>query len=241
MAELKRPRDFLKAMWGAQFFIYVTYMVYGCYVYYWQGQYTYQLAYQGVSPYAWQVVGNIIASITGLIAAALYGNIGIKMIYNNIFMEWFHAPSLTESRGKLIYAAIVPFYWIIAFIIAASIPDFFGLLSVTAAICFVQFTYSFPPWLALGYFIQENAMQEGEGFDPATGNVIRHDTGIKRWVRGFFAKRWYVNAWHIIYMLGALSVSGLGAYAGISSLITAFKNPQINAFSCTSPLNLDPA
>lgn len=43
MAEMKRPRDFLKAMWGAQFFIYTCYMVYGCYVYYWQGQYSYQV------------------------------------------------------------------------------------------------------------------------------------------------------------------------------------------------------
>lgn len=43
MAEMKRPRDFLKAMWGAQFFIYTCYMVYGCYVYFWQGQYAYQV------------------------------------------------------------------------------------------------------------------------------------------------------------------------------------------------------
>ena len=38
MAEMKRPHDFIKAMWGAQFFIYTCYMVYGCYVYYFQGQ-----------------------------------------------------------------------------------------------------------------------------------------------------------------------------------------------------------
>lgn len=40
MAELERPRDFLKAMWGAQFFIYVVYMIYGSYVYHFQGQYS---------------------------------------------------------------------------------------------------------------------------------------------------------------------------------------------------------
>jgi hypothetical protein len=38
MAEMRRPRDFIKAMWGAQFFIYTCYMVYGCYVYKFQGQ-----------------------------------------------------------------------------------------------------------------------------------------------------------------------------------------------------------
>jgi hypothetical protein len=48
MAEMKRPRDFLKAMWGAQFFIYTCYMVYGCYVYFWQGQYSYQVSFQSL-------------------------------------------------------------------------------------------------------------------------------------------------------------------------------------------------
>lgn len=40
MAELQRPRDFLKVMWGSQFFIYAVYMIYGSYVYYYQGQYS---------------------------------------------------------------------------------------------------------------------------------------------------------------------------------------------------------
>lgn len=44
MAELRRPRDFLKAMWGAQFFIYACYMIYGCYTYYFQGQYSNQVS-----------------------------------------------------------------------------------------------------------------------------------------------------------------------------------------------------
>ena len=43
MAELYRPRDFLKAMWGSQFFIYTCYVCYGSYVYFWQGQYAYQV------------------------------------------------------------------------------------------------------------------------------------------------------------------------------------------------------
>lgn len=82
MAELQRPRDFLKVMWGAQFvssyrssypleivwflasywnfrkfdcgfwdaanipmqFIYAVYMIYGSYVYFFQGQYSNQVS-----------------------------------------------------------------------------------------------------------------------------------------------------------------------------------------------------
>lgn len=184
-------------------------------------------------------MGNILAVISGLIAAGLYGNIGIKVVYNNILMEWFNAPSLITKRGKILWAIVVPIYWTIAFILAAAIPDFFGLTGVTAAVCFVQFTYTFPPLLALGFRVQKNALQEGEGFDSTTGAVTLHDRGIKRWVRGFFADKWYFNVTHILYVLGALVVSGLGAYSSIINLIDAFKNPQINAFACQSPLNLN--
>lgn len=48
-----------------------------CFVYKYQGQYAYQISYQGVSPYGFQTAGNMLAFVSGLIAAALYGNIGI--------------------------------------------------------------------------------------------------------------------------------------------------------------------
>ncbi|KAL9099525.1 MAG: hypothetical protein Q9163_004985 [Psora crenata] len=241
MAEMKRPRDFIKAMWGAQFFIYSVYMIYGCYVYHYQGQYSYQVAYQGVSPYAWQVVGNMLATVSAMIAAGLYGNIGIKVLYNNFFMDLLHAPPLTTRRGKILWVLIVPIYWSIAYIIAAAIPAFFGLVSVVAAFCIVQFTYTFPPALALGYHIKTRAMLPDEGFDPATGTVTLHDRSLKRWARGFVSGPWYINVWNVIYLGGALATAGLGAYAAIMGLISAFEHPQTNAFSCQSPLNLDAA
>ena len=98
MAEMKRPRAFIKAMWSAQFFIYSVYMNYGLYVYPFQGQYSYNLSYQGVSPYGWQVAGNMLAVTSGLIAAGLYGNIGIKDFYANILMDLCRAPPLTNQK-----------------------------------------------------------------------------------------------------------------------------------------------
>lgn len=56
MAKMRRPRDFIKGMWAAQFFIWPVYLIYGCYVYYWQGRYSYQISYQVVSTYGWQTV-----------------------------------------------------------------------------------------------------------------------------------------------------------------------------------------
>ena len=78
MSEMTHPRDFLKAMWSSQFFIYAWYMIYGFYMYKYQGQYVQNPSYLGISPYNWSTAGNALAMITALIAAALYGNLGLK-------------------------------------------------------------------------------------------------------------------------------------------------------------------
>lgn len=220
LAEMRRPVDFIKAMWGAQFFIYSVYLIYGCFVYHYQGQYSFNPSYQGVSAYGWQTAGNMISLIGALIAAGLYGNIGIKVLYNNILLDIFNAPPLTTTRGKIFYAAIVPVWWIIAFIIAAAIPDYFGFVSVISASMLLNLTYTLPPFFALGYDIQRHALraEQGEGFDPTTGVVTRNDTTVRRWVRGFFSGgilQVATNIWHVIYFLASLSMCGLGMYASI--------------------------
>lgn len=78
MAEMKHPRDFLKGMWSAQLFIYICYMLYGLFFYGYQGQYVVAPSYLGISSYGFQTAGNIFAMLSAVIAAALYGNIGIK-------------------------------------------------------------------------------------------------------------------------------------------------------------------
>ena len=220
LAEMKRPRDFLKAMWGAQLFIYTAYVVYGSFVYYYQGQYSFNPSYQGVSSYGWQTAGNSLTLIAGLIAAGLYGNIGVKVLYNNILIDVFNAPPLVTRTGKIIYASIVPIWWSIAFVIAAAIPDYFGFISVMSASTLLNLTYTLPPIFALGYDIQLNAIRssEGEGFDSATGVVTRKESNMKRLVRGFMSGGpWQValNVWHVIYALASLSMCGLGMYAAV--------------------------
>jgi len=226
LAEMRRPRDFIKAMWGAQIFIYTVYLIYGCYVYHFQGQYSFNPSYQGVSLYGWQTVGNMTSLIAALIAAGLYGNIGIKVLYNNILVDIFHAPPLVARRGKMIYAAIVPIWWTIAFIIAAAIPDYFGFVAVISASTLLNLTYTLPPFFALGFDVKKNAIRPDEGFDPSTGQIIQHDSGIRRWIRGFFSGgliQVVINIWHIIYFLASLSMCGLGMYAAVDGKLFLFQ------------------
>lgn len=236
MSEMRYPRDFLKGMWAAQTFIYVVYMFYGLFMYGYQGQYTITPSYLGIGRYSLQTAGNVFAMVSALIAAALYGNIGIKVLYNNIFVELLHAPALTTKAGKLIWVGLIPIYWSIAFAIAAGIPDFAGLSGIVSAICILQFTYTFPPMLAIAYSIKKNALLPEEGFDPATGRFERKYSGPKRWIRGFFGGRWYQNVFNFLYTLGALCLAALGSYGAIENLITAFANGTTNSFVCKSPL-----
>jgi len=99
LAEMRNPWDFWKGMLCADIFIYLAYMFFGIFQYSFQGQYTYSQNYQSISPYNYQTAGNILSIVGGLIAAALYGNIGIKVIYNNVFMELFGFPALTTKKG----------------------------------------------------------------------------------------------------------------------------------------------
>ena len=160
----------------------------------------------------------------------------LLVIYNNIFVEILRAPPLTTRAGKIAWAGLIPIYWAIAFALAAGIPNFSGLTSVVAAFCILHFTYTFPPLLSVGYVIKKLAMLDGEGFDPATGQVNRRDNGLRRWSRGFFAKRWWLNTFNILYMLGALALGGLGAYSSIEILKDAFKNNTTTSYVCKSPL-----
>jgi hypothetical protein len=78
MSEMSQPRNFLRCMWGSQSFIYFCYMLYGLFMYGYQGQFVQNPSYLGISPYNWSTVGNSLAMITAMIAAALYGNLGLK-------------------------------------------------------------------------------------------------------------------------------------------------------------------
>jgi len=234
LAEMRRPFDFWKGMITAQLFIYFFYMFFAIFVYSFQGQYAISPANQSISPYGFQTACNIMQIVTGLVAALLYGNIGLKVIYSSIFMDLFGFPALSTRAGKLIWVVLIPIYWGLAFVIGAAIPQIANLASLMSALCVIQFSYTFPPIIYAGFLIKRDAMLPGDGFDPATGQVVRQDGGIKRWIRGF-KKHAVLNGWHILFFLGSLVTCVLGLYAAIKGMIAAYATGAQSSFSCTSP------
>ena len=234
MAEMRRPFDFWKGMLFAQLFIYFFYLFFGLFVYSYQGQYSINPAYQGVAPYNWQTAVNSIQLVTSLIAALLYGNVGVKVVYNTILLDYFGFPDLGAKAGKLAFVAVVPVYWGIAFIIAAAIPQVSNLQGLIAAACILQFSYTFPPFFMLGYLIKRDAMLPGEGFDPTTGQVVRQDKGWNRMMRGF-KKHWAMNGFNIVFFLGSAVTAILGIYSAVVQIKTSYAGGASTSFSCDNP------
>ncbi|BGP04053.1 hypothetical protein NBRC10513v2_007793 [Rhodotorula toruloides] len=244
MAEMRRPHDFIRSMALAQALIITCYLVYGIYVYAMQGQYTLPLAYQGVSRYAWQTVTNVIALITGAIAAGLYGNIGLKVIYINIVEGLLKGPPLMTSRGRVVWSGMVVLFWGLAFVIASAIPSVGTLSGLVAAVTnegIFQFTYTFPPLFTLGYWISVDAAAGDEEFSTPGVAPRRVDnwTNMSRWSRGILGggmKHVMYKLVLFLFFLAALATAALGMWASGTDLREALKAGAATSFGCTAPV-----
>lgn len=236
LAEMRHPMDFWKALLCAEAFIYFCYMFFGIFVYSYQGQFTYNPIVQGLANYGWQTALNIIQLVTGLIAAALYGNVGLKVSYVEVFEKVLGFPALHTTRGKFWWIALIPLYWGLGFVVAAAIPQFSYISGFVGALFLLSFTYTFPAFLALGFWIKKDAMDsETERFDPATRTYNYRDTGIRRFMRGFMKKPIF-NTLNFIYFLGALCTTALGMYSALEGIIGAFQSGIATSFSCKPPI-----
>lgn len=93
--EMRRPYEFWKSFTAAETLVFLVYITYGVYVYAMQGQvrfprsyrglvrsisqYTLPVAFQGVSNYTWQSIGNGLSLWTYTMASVLYLNIAVKV------------------------------------------------------------------------------------------------------------------------------------------------------------------
>jgi Transmembrane amino acid transporter protein len=252
MSEMKRPMDFIKGMAMAQTIIFTCYLLYGLFVYAYQGQYVVNPANQGVSTYGWQTALNIISLLSALIAAGMYGNVGIKVVYNTLIKKVLRGPDINSRDTKSLnffgarydmpvvmiwWIPMVVIYWSVAYVVASSIPNFSALTGLVGAICILQFTYTFPPMMKFGLDFQMSAMKADGPFDPETKRTNRIDTwkDWSRWSRAY-GDRWILNTFHILLFLASAATAALGIYSNVKLLIGAFAASTVTSFTCVSPV-----
>ncbi|KAJ1018439.1 hypothetical protein NDA18_006593 [Ustilago nuda] len=253
MSEMRRPMDFWKGMISAQALICSVYLIYANVVYAFQGQYVLGQSYNGIAKYSFQTVCNMLAILSGTIAAALYGNVGLKVIYVNTVQTFFKGPALNSARGRVIWAGVSVVYWALAFVIASSIPQVQTISGLIAAIAIVNFSYSFPFMLALIFCIKRDAMEGDTPFTPAN-EARKQDTWSQwsRWQRGLFGGYYeypllagrmvaipgiVVKVVLLIVTLGAYTLSGLGMYGSGESIKETFAaGGAATSFGCAAPV-----
>jgi len=197
-------------------------------VYAFQGQFTLPIAFQGMSTFAWQTVGNALGLVTGIIAAGLYGNIGIKVAYYHIVEQWLKGPPFMSKRGRFAWMIMVIIYWSLAFIVGSAIPQVQTISSLVAAVCIMQFTYTFPPLLWAGYQMR---------LDAAVGDVGDTWRQSSRWVRGLMTGRWHYKVFNIVLFLASLACACLGMYgSGKQIQVTFASGGAATSFGCGAPV-----
>lgn len=143
-------------------------------------------------------------------------------------------PALETKKGKYLWIAIVPIYWLLAFVIAAAVPQISYLSAFVGAAMILQFSYTFPPILMVGFNVLKDSMTEADHFNPSNGTLVRSDRGMPRLIRGFKVKFW-LNSWNVVFFLGSCVTAVLGIYASIIGMIDSFNGASVKSFSCTSP------
>ncbi|KAJ5553154.1 hypothetical protein N7494_002532 [Penicillium frequentans] len=237
LAEMRHPMDFWKGLLCAQIFICFVYIFFGVFVYSFYGQYSAQVVTTAVQPFALQTVGNVFTLVTTAISSTMYFNVGMKTVYMEVFQEVFNFPTITTRRGRWMWYILGPIYWILALVVAASVPNLNGISGLVSALLILNFTFTFPAILYVGYNCQLGARLPGEGFNARTRVTTRYDRGWKRWARGYM-KTWQLNIPSTLYFLGGLTLSGMGCWAAIESLIVFFSGQSSIATSwgCAVPV-----
>ncbi|KAK5108117.1 hypothetical protein LTR62_008771 [Meristemomyces frigidus] len=237
LAEMRNPMDFWKGLFCAQAFICIVYLFFGVFVYSYYGQYSASTIVNVIQPRTLQSVGNVFHILTGFIAVFMYFNIGMKTVYLEVFQEIFNFPPITTKKGTILWYCLGPIYWILAFIIAAAVPNINGIVSLVGALFMINFTYSFPACIYLGWKVQKASQLPGEGFDPATRITTRHDNGMTRWMRGY-KKTMVSSTVTFIYILAGFACCGLGTWAAIVGLIEQFGpgGTVATSFGCSVPI-----
>lgn len=92
----------------------------------------------------------------------------------------------------------------------------------------MQFTYTFPPLLLLGYQLQIDATKNDPGDSWRTP---------ARWTRAFFTGNWYLKLFNVVLFLGSLAMACLGMFGSGKSIQATFAMAgSATSFGCTSPV-----
>lgn len=146
MDEMKKPEDFHKSLALLQTCAITFYVVVASVIYYYAGEGVRSPALSSASPLFMKISYGI-AIPTIVVAGVINGHVAIKQLYKT-----FCTAEIVNGKGFWSYAiwfAILVAFWLVAWLIAETIPDFNALLALVSALFGSWFTYGIAGWLYL--------------------------------------------------------------------------------------------
>jgi len=206
MSEMKNARDFWKSLLCCEAIIIGVYMTFGLVFYAQQGQYVSVYPQFGIHNRIARLYCNGIGEFTGIIAACMYGNTGMKVFYFTIVEDLLHGPKLGTKWGTFLWIFIVIFTWWVAFLIASGIPSINGLVGIVGALCIMAFSYTFPPIMQFVYYNRQDGWN--------------------------LRKLWWLKTLDMTIFLGSLAAMGIGLWGSGTSMAASVAGGGTNSLSC---------
>ncbi|TKX22544.1 hypothetical protein C1H76_5327 [Elsinoe australis] len=209
ISEMKRPRDYSKAVYVCMGFVTASYLTFSLVVYRWCGQWVASPSLGSGGPVMKKVAFGI--GLVGLcISAALYIHVGAKYIFVRILRNSKHLQQNSIVHWGTWMGCTIGLT-VIAFLVASGIPIFNYILALAGSLCFAPLALSLPGWLWL--------------YDHAS---YRKGTILQKLY-------WVFNV--LVVLIGLFMLTG-GTYGVIEQIREAYRNGTISsAFSCADNSN----
>lgn len=137
-----------------------------------------------------------------------------------------------SRRGRIYWTLMVLVYWALAFIVGSAIPQVQTISGLVAAICIMQFTYTFPPLLWAGMQMRLDAAGVDGSADP--GDTWREWT---RWRRALGTGAWHYKIFNLVLFLASLACACLGMYGSGKAIQATFQaGGAATSFGCGAPV-----
>ncbi|KAI0526495.1 amino acid transporter [Xylaria bambusicola] len=213
IAEMKEPKDFPKALWACTIAEIIVFTIVGATVYAYTGnQYMTSPAFGSLQPIYKKVAFSFMVP-TIIFLGVLYASVSARFVFLRIFHNSRHKNENTIV-GWATWAGILLVTWLLAFVIANSIPFFSSLLSLLSSLFDSFFGFIF--W-GVAYF----RMRKADG----AVSLLRDRT-----FRG-----WFEGILNIIIILTGLFFLTAGTYATIQGIIDEYEAGTVGRpFSCAS-------
>ncbi|CAJ2506218.1 Uu.00g003480.m01.CDS01 [Anthostomella pinea] len=214
IAEMKEPRDFPKALWACTILEIIVFSVVGALIYAFTGnQYMTAPAFGSLGDTLYKKISFSFMIPTLIFLGVLYASVSARFLFFRIFENSRHKTEHTVV-GWVTWASILLVTWILAFIIANSIPFFSSLLSLMSSLFDSFFGFIF--W-GVAYFRMRKA-------DGAVALV--KDRSIRGWFEGIL---------NVIIILTGVFMLTVGTYATIQGILDEYQLGTVgSAFQCTS-------